>query len=64
MTKKEDWETLWTAAEKFFAGKISVLVNNAGVSPVVGFELCMKVSRLYWHEMLPSSNQSIQPQFC
>jgi len=44
VTKKEDWETLWTAAEKFFAGKISVLVNNAGVSPVVGFELCMKIN--------------------
>ena len=46
MTKKEDWETLWTAAEKFFEGKISVLVNNAGVSPVLGFDLCMEVAGL------------------
>jgi len=44
VTKKEDWETLWTAAEKFFEGKISVLVNNAGVSPVLGFDLCMEIN--------------------
>ena len=43
VTKKEDWETLWATAEKFFEKKIDVLVNNAGVSPLLGFDLCMKV---------------------
>jgi len=44
VTKKEDWETLWKVAEQFFQNQIDVLVNNAGVSPRVGFDLCMKVN--------------------
>ena len=46
MTRKEDWETLWSIAEKFFENKINVLVNNAGVSPLVGFDVCMKVRQM------------------
>ena len=44
VTKKSDWETLWEAAEKFFDGKINVLVNNAGVNHLVGFDLCMEIN--------------------
>lgn len=44
VTKNDNWETLWTAAEKFFDKKISVLVNNAGVSPLVGFDKCMQIN--------------------
>lgn len=44
VTRKEDWETLWSIAEKFFENKINVLVNNAGVSPLVGFDVCMKIN--------------------
>ena len=45
VTSREDWERLWTAAEQFLGDKIDVLVNNAGVSPSVGFEKCIKVGR-------------------
>jgi len=44
VTRKEDWDTLWTISEKFFDNNISVLVNNAGISPLPGFDLCMKVN--------------------
>jgi len=44
VTKKEDWETAWKVAEEFFNNKIDVLVNNAGVSPKLGFEICMKIN--------------------
>ena len=30
-------------AESFFGGKVDVLVNNAGVSPVLPFDTVMKV---------------------
>ena len=43
MTDKLQWEKVWVAAETFFQQKIDVLVNNAGVSPMLGFDLCMKV---------------------
>eukprot|EP00092_Neocalanus_flemingeri_P007517 GFUD01008114.1.p1 GENE.GFUD01008114.1~~GFUD01008114.1.p1 ORF type:complete len:297 (-),score=69.31 GFUD01008114.1:121-1011(-) len=44
VTKKEDWETLWTISEEFLQNQIDVLVNNAGVSPLIGFDLCMKIN--------------------
>jgi len=31
-------------AETFFYNKIDVLVNNAGVSPKLGFDICMKIN--------------------
>ena len=43
VTDKAQWEKVWAAAEKFFQKEIEVLVNNAGVSPMLGFDLCMKV---------------------
>jgi len=44
VSSKEDWETLWARAEVFFQGTIDVLVNNAGVSPVLPFDTVMKVN--------------------
>ena len=41
VTSHDDWERLWSRA-KDFLGKIDVLVNNAGVSPSLGFERCME----------------------
>jgi len=41
---KSDWEKLWSRAESFFGGKVDVLVNNAGVSPVLPFDTVMKVN--------------------
>ena len=42
VTEPEDWERLWEISVEFFKSPIDVLVNNAGVSPSVGFERCMK----------------------
>jgi len=44
VTDKAQWEKVWAAAEKFFQKEIEVLVNNAGVSPMLGFDLCMKIN--------------------
>lgn len=44
VSSKEDWEQLWDRAAEFFGGKVDVLVNNAGVSPVLPFEIVMKVN--------------------
>jgi len=45
VSSKADWEALWSRAEQFFGGKVDVLVNNAGVSPVVcNFDTVMKVN--------------------
>ena len=46
MTDKTQWEQVWSAAERFFKDKVDVLVNNAGVSPMLGFDICMKVESL------------------
>ena len=34
---------MWDKAEPFLDGKVDVLVNNAGVSPKLGYDICMKV---------------------
>ena len=36
-------------AESFFGGKVDVLVNNAGVSPVLPFDTVMKVYLMLFH---------------
>ena len=35
---------MWDKAEPFLDGKVDVLVNNAGVSPKLGYDICMKVT--------------------
>ena len=42
VTESDDWERLWEISVEFFKSKIDVLVNNAGVSPSLGFERCKK----------------------
>lgn len=37
------WRQMWDKAAEFFDDKIDVLVNNAGVSPKLGYDICMKV---------------------
>jgi len=44
VSSKAEWEKLWSRAESFFGGKVDVLVNNAGVSPVLPFDTVMKVN--------------------
>jgi len=44
VSNKADWEDLWSRANSFFNGRIDVLVNNAGVSPVLPFDTVMKVN--------------------
>ena len=44
VTDRDSWREMWSQAEKFLT-KIDVLVNNAGVSPKLGFDICMKVNK-------------------
>ena len=46
VTDREEWRRMWEEANNFLNDKIDVLVNNAGVSPKLGFDICMKVSIL------------------
>jgi len=43
VTDRENWRQMWQQAETFL-NKIDVLVNNAGVSPKLGFDICMKIN--------------------
>ena len=45
---------MWDKASEFLDNKIDVLVNNAGVSPKLGYDICMKV-------MSSSANKIIDP---
>jgi len=43
VTDRESWKQMWQQAENFL-NNIDVLVNNAGVSPKLGFDICMKIN--------------------
>ena len=43
MSKEEDWKDLWAHTETAFGGKVSLLVNNAGVNPTHGWKLCVNI---------------------
>ena len=43
MSKEEDWQDLWAHTETAFGGKVSLLVNNAGVNPTHGWKLCVNI---------------------
>ena len=45
---------MWDKASEFLDNKIDVLVNNAGVSPKLGYDICMKV-------MSSSANKITEP---
>ena len=44
VSKSCDWEATWSYVEGIFGGNIQILVNNAGVSPAMGWELCLNVN--------------------
>ena len=44
VSKSCDWEATWSYVEEIFGGNIKILVNNAGVSPAMGWELCLNVN--------------------
>ena len=43
---RESWRQMWDKAAEFLNNKIDVLVNNAGVSPKLGYDICMKVNNV------------------
>ena len=43
VTKKEDWQALWTHAEQYFDRQVTLLVNNAGVGPEFNWKLCLDI---------------------
>ena len=43
MSKEEDWKDLWAHTETAFGGKVSLLVNNAGVNPTHGWKACINI---------------------
>ena len=44
VSKSCNWDATWSYAERIFGGNIQILVNNAGVSPAMGWELCLNVN--------------------
>jgi NAD(P)-dependent dehydrogenase (short-subunit alcohol dehydrogenase family) len=46
VAKEDDWTILWEHAETFFDDKVSILVNNAGVNPGLGWKTCIDVMLL------------------
>ena len=46
VAKEDDWTILWEHAETFFKDKVSILVNNAGVNPGLGWKACIDVMLL------------------
>ena len=43
VTKQEDWEALWNHAEDYFSDQVTLLVNNAGVGPQIGWKKCIDI---------------------
>ena len=43
VSKEDDWQDLWSHTETAFGGKVSLLVNNAGVSPQHGWKTCINI---------------------
>ena len=41
--KEDEWKDLWTHTETAFGGKVSLLVNNAGIAPKHGWITCINV---------------------
>ena len=40
---ESDWMNTWSHTEKYFNGKVQILVNNAGVNPHHGWKTCLDV---------------------
>ena len=46
VSNEDDWSILWEHAETFFADKVSILVNNAGVGAGAGWKASINVMLL------------------
>ena len=40
---ESDWMNTWSHTEKYFNGKVQILVNNAGINPHHGWKTCLDV---------------------
>ena len=43
VSKEDEWQDLWTHTETAFGGKVSLLVNNAGINPKHGWKACINI---------------------
>ena len=43
VTRETDWQELWMHTENYFTGKVSILVNNAGVHAIHGWKACLDI---------------------
>jgi len=43
VSEENEWQDLWTHTEKTFGGKVSILVNNAGINPKHGWNACIDI---------------------
>ena len=43
VSKEDDWQDLWLHTETTFDGKVSLLVNNAGVNPKHGWKASISI---------------------
>lgn len=43
VTQEKDWDELWQHTEYYFGGKVSILINNAGVHAIHGWKACIDI---------------------
>jgi len=43
VSKEDEWQDLWTHTETTFGGKVSLLVNNAGINPKHGWKASINI---------------------
>ena len=43
MTQEKEWNELWLHTENYFQGKVSILINNAGVHAIHGWKACIDI---------------------
>ena len=43
VSQQSDWENIWTHTENHFEGKVSILINNAGVNPQHGWKATIDI---------------------
>ena len=43
VSNEDEWQDLWTHTETAFGGKVSLLVNNAGINPKHGWKACINI---------------------
>ena len=43
VSQQNEWENIWTHTENHFEGKVSILINNAGVNPKHGWKATIDI---------------------